>query len=59
MVVQKSNQAVLIRHIEMFVTGDQTCLPHQTMEEQLVTHCFIEIVVVARMKGQSCDRYQG
>lgn len=57
MVVQKSNQAVFIRHIRMFVTGDLTCLPHQTVEEQSVTHCFIEIVVVARMRGESCDRY--
>ena len=47
MVVQKSLQAVLTRHIQMFVTGDQTCLPHQTKEEQSITHCFIEIVVVA------------
>jgi hypothetical protein len=47
MVVQKSNQAVLIRHIQMFVTGDKTCLPHQTLEKQSVTHFFIEIVVVA------------
>jgi len=37
MVVQKSNQAVLIGHIQMFVTGDQTCLPHQTVDEPLVT----------------------
>lgn len=59
MAVQKSNQAVLIRHIQMFVTGDQTCLPHQTVEEQSVTHCFIETVVVARMRGESCDRYWG
>jgi len=43
----------------MFVTGDLTCLPHQTVEEQSVTHCFIEIVVVARMRGESCDRYWG
>ena len=57
MVVQKSNQAVLIRHIQMFVTGDQTCLPHQTVEEQSVTRCFIETVVVAQMRGESCDRY--
>jgi len=59
MVVQKSNQAVLIRHIQMFVTGDQTCLPHQTVEEQSVTRCFIETVVVAQMRGESCDRYWG
>jgi hypothetical protein len=59
MAVQKSNQAVLIRHIQMFVTGDQICLPHQTVEEQSVTHCFIEIVVVAHMRGESCDRYRG
>jgi len=41
----------------MFVTGDQTCLPHQTVEEQSVTFFFIEIVVVAQMRGESCDRY--